>query len=119
MHFPRSTTATITSVLHPQARQRAYFMLPQVRSAALEGCAELMPLDHLGALRPAAAAGGSGDRQVSPPDADGNMSPRLNYDFLPAVWHNARIGSPGINPAACRGRAVSFSIKAAECGFHL
>ena len=116
VHFPEINRNDYLG-LHPQARQRAYFMLPQVRSAALEGRAELMPLDYLGALRdlrqqPVDLA----IAQVSPPDADGNMSLGLNYDFLPAVWHNARIKVAHINPGLSRTRG-SFSIKAAECDF--
>ncbi|MCK9284317.1 MAG: acetyl-CoA hydrolase [Rhodocyclaceae bacterium] len=116
VHFPEINRNDYLG-LHPQARQRAYFMMPQVRSGALEGRAELMPLDYLGTLRDVKQQQvDMAIAQVSPPDADGNMSLGLNYDFLPAVWHNARIKVAHINPGLLRTRG-SFGIKAADCDF--
>lgn len=86
--------------LHPQARQRGYFMLPGLRAGFADGRAQLLPLDYPGiwrdlhALPPVDIA----FAQLSPPDAQGVCSFGVSCDFQPAVWMRARRRIAQINP---------------------
>lgn len=86
--------------LHPEARQRAYFMMPAFRPGFLDGRVELLPVDYLGAWRD--LAGLEIDlaiAQASEPDGDGRMSLGICHDFVPAVWARARRRVVHVNPA--------------------
>jgi acyl-CoA hydrolase len=110
VHFPGINRSDYLG-LHPRARQRNYFMLPQLRGALQEGRAELLPLDYTGILQDLS---GNVDidlaiAQVSPPDAAGRCSLGPCCDFLPAVWQRARRRLLHVNPRLPRTRA-SFEV---------
>ncbi|SNC62691.1 Acyl-CoA hydrolase [Marinobacter sp. es.048] len=98
--------------LHPESRQRNYFMLPGLRAGLEDGRAELLPLDYPGIFRDlqqnteidVAVA------QVTPPDASGHCSLGLSQDFIPAVWDKAKIKVLHINPSLPRTQG-SFRIR--------
>lgn len=98
--------------LHPEARQRNYFMLPGLRKGLADGRAEILPLDYPGIFRDlqqnvevdVAIA------QVTAPDAQGFCSLGLSQDFIPAVWGKAKIKVLHINPALPRTQG-SFRIR--------
>lgn len=116
VHFPEINRNDYLS-LHPTTRQRGYFMNPPLRAAALDGRGELMPLDYIGALRDLKSRKiDIAIAQVSPPDASGTMSLGLSYDFLPAVWENAKIKVAHINPRLPDTRG-SYRVKAADCDY--
>ncbi len=50
VHFP-GINCTDYLGLHPEARLRAYFMSPSVRSGIVRGRVDLMPLDYPGIVR--------------------------------------------------------------------
>lgn len=107
-HFPGVNRSDYVG-LHPEARQRGYFMLPAFRSAGAR--AELVPVDYPGAFRdlstlpPADIA----IAQVSPPDELGRCSLGVCTDFHPAVWGQARQRIAHVNPRMPRTRG-SFCI---------
>ena len=90
--------------LHPEVRQTAFFMSPQVRRGLREGRAQLLALDYAGIARLL----GSGDpfdiaiAQLTPPDAEGWCSAGLVADFMPLVWPRARRRVAHLNPALPR-----------------
>jgi acyl-CoA hydrolase len=95
--------------LHPEARQRGYFMLPAFRAAGDR--AELVPIDYPGAFRDLASLPVDlAFAQVSPPDDQGLCSLGACCDFQPAVWAHARQRIAQINPRMPRTRG-SFSIR--------
>ncbi len=101
--------------LAPDARQRAYFMLPGLRRGLLDQRAELMPLDYPGIYRDLeqlpevdiALA------QFSFPDQSGHCSPGVSCDFQPAVWARAKRRIAHLNPAMPRTRS-SFQVRYAD-----
>jgi acyl-CoA hydrolase len=88
-HFPGINRSDYLG-LHPEARQRGYFMLPAFRKAGAR--AELLPIDYPGAFRDLAnlAPVDIAFAQVSPPDEQGMCSLGVCCDFQPAVWARAR-----------------------------
>ena len=110
MHFPGINRSDYLG-LHPEARQRAYVMMPGLRPGFADGRAELLPLDHPRTFRDLrdnveidlAIA------QLTPPDAQGECSLGLAYDFLPAVWAKAKRRVAHFNPRLPRSRG-SFSV---------
>lgn len=98
MHFPGINHNDYLG-LNPKARQRAYVVSAGLRAGFADGRAELLPLDHAGIFRDLAAQ--TVDialAQVSPPDASGHYTLGLAYDFVPAVWKNARLRVAHLNP---------------------
>jgi acyl-CoA hydrolase len=101
--------------LHPNARQRAYFMSPSVRAGLASGRADLLPLDYPSIVRNLDTSGiDVAVAQVSPPDAAGLCGLGVCYDFLPSVWANARLRVAHVNPRLPRTRG-SWSIRASDC----
>jgi acyl-CoA hydrolase len=115
VHFP-GINRTDYLALHPTVRQRAYFMSAAVRAGFLAGRVDLMPLDYPGIVRDlqqdirvdVAIA------QVSPPDEKGQCSLGASYDFLPSVWHDARVRIAHVNPQLPRTRG-SFHVRLEDC----
>ena len=114
-HFP-GINRTDYLALHPQARQRAYFMQPGLRAGLHDGRVELLTLDYPGIFRDL------GEHievdvafaQITPPDDAGLCSIGAAYDFLPAVWHQARTRIGLINPRLPRTLG-SFAVRIADC----
>jgi acyl-CoA hydrolase len=108
-HFPGINRSDYLG-LHPEARQRGYFMLPAFRKAGAR--AELLPIDYPGAFRDLAnlAPVDIAFAQVSPPDEQGMCSLGVCCDFQPAVWARARQRIAHINPRMPRTRG-SFAIR--------
>lgn len=101
--------------LHPEARQRAYFMMPGFRPDFLDGRVELLPVDYLGAWRDLATLDiDLAIAQVSEPDSQGRMSLGICHDFLPAVWARARCKVAHINPRMPR-TSSGVSLNPDEC----
>lgn len=100
------------ATLHPQARQRAYFMLPSFRPDFLDGRVELLPVDYVGAWRDLGRLEiDLAIVQTSEPDEQGRLSLGVCHDFAPAVWSHARRRIAHINPAMPRTRgSVQFSL---------
>ena len=116
VHFPGINHTNYLD-LHPTTRQRAYFMQPHFRGAEHAQRVELLPLDYRGVwidleqeidIDIALA-------HVSSPCSDG-MSPGLSYDFLPAVWSNAKIRVALINPRLPRTFGT-FRIQERDCDY--
>jgi acyl-CoA hydrolase len=86
--------------LHPEARQRAYFMLPGLRQGLADGRAELLPLDYPGIFRDLEQlpAIDLAVIQVSAPDAQGNCSLGISCDFQPAALARAAQRIAHLNP---------------------
>ncbi len=86
--------------LAPDARQRAYFMLPGLRKGLLDRRAELMPLDYPGIYRDLGRLPQIDIAfvQLSPPDESGNCSLGVSCDFQAAVWARAKQRIAHINP---------------------
>jgi len=114
VHFPGINRSDYLG-LHPEARQRSYFMLPGLRPGLASGRAELLPLDYPGAWRDLAdnIEVDLAIAQLTPPDVDGLCSPGVSADFLPAVWKRARQRIGHINPRLPR-TIGSFAVRAAE-----
>jgi acyl-CoA hydrolase len=95
--------------LAPDARQRAYFMLPGLRRGLADGRAELLPLDYPGIWRDLARLPpvDLAIVQLSPPDAQGQCSLGISCDFQPAVLARARRRIAHINPLMPRTRGGS------------
>ena len=104
--------------LHPQARQRAYFMSPAVRSGLAQGRAELLSLDYLGIARHLLdeAPVDLAIAQLTPPDAGGWCSPGPAADFMPLVGARARRRAAHLNPLLPRTRG-SFRVHVSELDF--
>ncbi|NMG56038.1 acetyl-CoA hydrolase/transferase family protein [Aromatoleum aromaticum] len=101
--------------LHPEARQRAYFMMPGFRPGFLDGRVELLPVDYLGAWRDLANLDVDvAIAQVAEPDPDGRLSLGICHDFVQAVWARARRKVTHINPRMPRTRS-GVSLKLDEC----
>ncbi|NMF96400.1 acetyl-CoA hydrolase [Aromatoleum toluolicum] len=101
--------------LHPEARQRAYFMMPGFRPDFLNGRVELLPIDYLGAWRDLATLDVDvAIAQVSEPDAEGRLSLGICHDFVSAVWGRARRKVAHINPRMPRTRS-GVSLNLDEC----
>lgn len=114
VHFPGINRSDYLG-LHPEARQRSYFMLPGLRPGLASGRAELLPLDYPGAYRDLAenVEVDIAIAQLTPPDANGQCSTGASADFLPAVWKRARTRIGHINPRLPR-TAGSFAVPAAD-----
>lgn len=114
VHFPGINTADYLG-LHPQARQRAYFVSPSVRSGLRDARADLMPLDYPGIVRDLAQdlRIDVAIAQVTPPDDHGICSLGLCQDFLPSVWRRATLRIAHFNPRLPRTNG-SYSIRAEE-----
>lgn len=101
--------------LHPQARQRAYFMSPAFRPGFLDGRVELLPVDYVGAWQDLARLDiDLAIVQTSPPDAAGRLSLGICHDFAPAAWARAKRRVAHINPAMPRTRGSSV-LQLDEC----
>lgn len=115
VHFPGINRNDYLA-LHPSASFRGYFMTGSLRRGLAEGRAELFTLDHPRIYRDLAhnLPVDLAVAQVSPPDAAGQCSLGLCWDFLPAVWHQARCRVAHVNPAlpATRG---TFGIAIDDC----
>ena len=105
VHFP-GINRTDYLALHPTTRQRAYFMSPAIRAALEDGRVDLMPLDYPGIVRDLEqnVSVDVAVAQVSPPDERGFCSLGASYDFLPSVWHQARVRVAHVNPRLPRTR---------------
>ncbi len=114
-HFPGINRSDYLG-LHPQARQRGYFMQPGLRAGFADGRAELLPLDYPAIFRDLAedVAIDLALAQVSPPDENGLCSLGVSSDFIAAVWHKARRRVALVNAKLPRTRG-SFAIRAADC----
>jgi acyl-CoA hydrolase len=101
--------------LHPQARQRAYFMTPSVRAGLAQGRAELLSLDYLGIARHLLdeAPPDVVIAQLTTPDAQGWCSAGLSADFAPLVWTRARRRVAHLNPRLPRTPG-SFRVHVSE-----
>jgi acyl-CoA hydrolase len=115
VHFPGINRTDYLS-LHPTSRQRAYFMSPAIRAALDDGRVDLMPLDYPGIVRDLEqnVSVDVAIAQVSPPDERGACSLGASHDFLPSVWHRARVRVAHVNPRLPRTRG-SFSVRVDEC----
>ncbi len=73
--------------LHPDARQVAFFPLPQIRQSILDGRTELMPCSYFGAYKHIAQHIDIDVAlvHVSPPDNGGNCNLGLAADFSAMV----------------------------------
>jgi acyl-CoA hydrolase len=93
-------------------------MSPSVRAALHEGRVDLMPLDYPGIVRDLERTVSIDVviAQVSPPDERGLCSLGASHDFVPSVWHRARIRVAHVNSRLPRTHG-SFSIRAEECHF--
>ncbi|WP_260851610.1 acetyl-CoA hydrolase/transferase family protein [Denitromonas ohlonensis] len=112
--FPGINEGAYASV-HPQARQRAYFMLPEFRPDFLDGRVELLPVDYVGAWKDLAHLEiDLAIVQTSEPDAQGRLSLGICHDFAPAVWARARQRVAHINPAMPRTHG-SVSLRLDDC----
>lgn len=101
--------------LHPQARQRAYFMLPEFRPDFLEGRVELLPTDYLGAWQDLSTLDiDLAVVQTSVPDDAGRLSLGICHDFAPAAWSRARRRVAHVNPAMPAVRSGA-SLAWSEC----
>lgn len=110
VHFPGINRSNYLG-LHPQARQRGYFMQPGLRLGLADGRGELLPLDYPGIwadLRDEVVID-LAIAQLSLPDASGRCSLGPSQDFLPAVWSTARQRIAHLNPQVPRTRG-SFTI---------
>lgn len=116
VHFPGINTTDYIN-LHPTTRQRAYFMQPHFRGEAASGKVELLPVDYRGAWVDLASEIeiDLALAHVSEPDGNG-MSLGVSYDFLPAVWHRAKMRVALINPRLPRTFG-SFRVRDAECDY--
>jgi acyl-CoA hydrolase len=114
VHFP-GINKTDYLGLHPTCRQRAYFMSPAIRGEVGAGRVDLMPLDYPGIVRDLErnVAVDIVVAQVSMPDDRGMYALGASYDFLPSVWHSARLRVLHINPRLPRTRG-SFAICAED-----
>ena len=100
--------------LHPNARQRGYFMLPGMRAGLGDGRAELLPLDYPGAVRDLESLDiDIAFAQLTPPDAQGICSLGVSCDFQAAVWRRAKRRIAHINPRMPRTRAT-FEVRYAD-----
>ena len=117
VHFP-GINCTDYLGLHPEARLRAYFMSPSVRSGIVRGRVDLMPLDYPGIVRDLeqGIAVDMAIAQVAPPDENGRCSLGACQDFLPSVWRSAGLRIAHVNPRLPRTRG-SFSISLGDCDF--
>ncbi|PKO90564.1 MAG: acetyl-CoA hydrolase [Betaproteobacteria bacterium HGW-Betaproteobacteria-12] len=114
VHFPGINFGDYPG-LHPQARQRAYFIQPNLREPMRQGRVDLLPLDYTGVWQDLQSLPiDLALAQVSPPDAAGRMSLGVCHDFLPAVWARAAIRVAHVNPRMPRTQS-SFSIARADC----
>ncbi|WP_018990708.1 acetyl-CoA hydrolase/transferase family protein [Aromatoleum toluclasticum] len=101
----------VYAALHPAARQRAYFMLPEFRPVFLDGRIELVPTDYLGAWSDLSQLEiDLAVMQTSEPDDCGRLSLGVCHDFAPAVWARAKWRIAHINPAMPRTRGHTFAL---------
>ena len=100
VHFPGINRSDYLG-LHPQARQRAYFMQPGLRAGFSDGRAELLSLDYPGIYRDLSqhADIDLALAQVGAPDQDGICSLGPSWDFISAVWSRARLRIGHVNPS--------------------
>lgn len=104
--------------LHPEAKQRNYFMLPGLRNGFSDGRGELLPLDYPGIFKDLKYNVNIdiSFAQVSAPDEDGYCSLGLCQDFIPAVWGKSKIKVLHINPSIPHTNG-SFKIRFDEANF--
>lgn len=96
--------------LHPQARQRAYFMQPELRAGLADGRAEIVPTDYPGIVRDLARQGEIDIAfvQVAPPDDSGRYSLGVSCDFQPVALRRARHVVALVNPQMPRTRGTAL-----------
>lgn len=100
--------------LHTDARQRAYFMLPEFRPDFLDGRIELVPTDYVGAWRDLSQLDFDlALVQTCEPDDRGRLSLGICHDFAPAAWARARRRIAHVNPSMPRTRGGSLALD--EC----
>lgn len=101
--------------LHPQARQRAYFMSPAFRPDFLAGRVELLPIDYVGVWHDLARLPiDLAIVQTSMPDDAGWLSLGVCHDFAPVAWARAKRRVAHLNPLMPRTRG-SVSLNLSEC----
>ncbi|MFY9329460.1 MAG: acetyl-CoA hydrolase/transferase C-terminal domain-containing protein [Georgfuchsia sp.] len=114
IHFPGVNKNNYVD-LSVRSTQRAYFMQQHLRSAIDQGRVDLMPLDYIGALNDLMNAKiDVAIAQVSVPDTREAVSLGTTYDFLPAVWQQARIKVAHVNPRMPKTLG-SFQINLSDC----
>jgi acyl-CoA hydrolase len=114
VHFPGINRCDYLS-LHPEARQRAYFMQPGLRAGLHDGRVDLLPLDYPGIYRDLAELQiDVAFTQITPPDEEGLCSLGASYDFLPAIWQRAR-KRVGLINRRLPWTSGSFAVRADEC----
>jgi acyl-CoA hydrolase len=114
VHFPGINRCDYLG-LHPQARQRAYFMQPGLRAGLHDGRVDLLPLDYPGIYRDLVDLQiDVAFAQITAPDEDGLCSLGASYDFLPAIWQRAR-KRVGLINHRLPWTSGSFAVRADEC----
>jgi acyl-CoA hydrolase len=116
VHFPGINHTDYLN-LHPTTRQRAYFMQSHFRGDERAPRVDLLPIDYRGVWYDLAneIEIDLALAHVSEAGADG-MSLGLSYDFLPAVWHRAKIRVALVNPRLPRTHG-SFRVQESECDY--
>ena len=110
VQFPGINRSDFLS-LHERARQRGYFMMPELRSGLRQGRFELLPVDHPGIVRDIRSLGSIALllAHVSPPDEHGMCSLGVSCDFVPVAWPLAKLRFAHVNAKMPRTRG-SFQI---------
>lgn len=97
------------------ARQRAYFMTPELRGPMREGRVELVPADYGGIVKDLCEIDlDVAIVQCSEPDAHGNLSFGICHDFAAVGWRSAKRKVAHINPVMPRVGGCG-SIRLDEC----
>jgi len=116
MFFPGINEGSYVG-LHPDARQRAYFMSPDFRPDFRDGRVELLPVDYLGAWQDLSSLEiDLAVVQTGTPDTNGRLSPGMCHDFVAAVWGRARQRAVHINPRM-PATASGVSLALSDCDF--
>jgi acyl-CoA hydrolase len=107
VHFPGINRSDYLA-LHPEARQRAYFMQPGLRAGLADGRLEWLPMNYPGIYADLAeqVPVDVAIAQVTPPDEHGRCSLGPCLDFLPAIWRRARLRIGHVNPRLQRTRGT-------------
>ena len=114
VHLPGVNKSNYVDISN-STTQRAYFMQPHLRPAMEQGRVDLMPLDYPGALNDLINAKiDIAIGQVSLPNPAATVSLGTTYDFLPAVWQQARMRVVQLNPRMPK-TCGSFQITLNDC----